>query len=421
MFTAIIFIIVIGVLVLVHEFGHFVLAKRAGMKVEEFGFGFPPRALGIQIFSDNEVDKIRTFEKITIEREVIESKNGETIVENITDEIKESKGIRRNRWHFTWGQQKPLSKDRTIYSINWIPFGGFVKILGEDGDTREAHSFASASFLNRILVLVAGVVMNFLLAAVLLMVVNFFGLRIGLIDDQIGPAKDIKVQIVSVTAGSPAEMAGLQPLDAIEGYKQNGAIVPIRTAKDVQDAVNSHLGQSLTLEISHGDGVIEKTLIPRANPPEGQGAMGISLALTGTIAYPWYEAIWRGISDAAFLTMATVQGYYSLLKTLFIHGKLIADVSGPIGIASLTGQAARVGFNYLLQFVAMISINLAVLNIIPFPALDGGRVLMLIIEKIKGSPVRKSVESWVNMIGFYLLVALMVYITYKDVAKFFIK
>lgn len=360
MLTAIIFIIVIGVLVLVHEFGHFVLAKRAGMKVEEFGFGFPPRMFG-------------------------------------------------------W------KKGETVYSINWIPFGGFVKILGEDGDTREPRSFASASLSNRILVLIAGVVMNFLLAAVLLMVVNFFGLRIGLIDGEIGSAKNIKVQIVSVTAGSPAETAGLQILDSIEGYKQNGVIVPILTAKDVQNAVTSHLGQPLTLEISHGAGVVEKTLIPRINPPEGQGAMGISLALTGTISYPWYEAIWRGISDAAFLTIATIQGYYGLLKTLFIHGRLIADVSGPIGIASLTGQAARVGFNYLLQFVAMISINLAVLNAIPFPALDGGRVLMLIIEKAKGSPVRKSIESWVNMVGFYLLVALMIYITYKDVAKFFIK
>ena len=360
MLTAIIFIIVIGVLVLVHEFGHFIMAKGAGMKVEEFGFGFPPRL-------------------------------------------------------FSW------KKGETVYSFNWIPFGGFVKILGEDGDTRAPHSFASASFLNRLLVLVAGVVMNFFLAAVLLMIVNFFGLRIGLIDGDTGSAQNIKVQIVSVTAGSPAEIAGLRPLDAIEGYKENGVVVPIHTTQDVQDAVASHLGRPLTLEIESGTGVVEKTLTPRVNPPEGQGAIGISLALTGTIVYPWHEAIWRGISDAAFLTIATVQGYYSLLKTLFIHGRLIADVSGPIGIAGLTGQAARVGFNYLLQFVAMISINLAVLNIIPFPALDGGRVVLLLIEKAKGSPVHKSAENLINIAGFYLLIVLMLYITYKDIARFFIK
>lgn len=360
MLTAIIFIIVIGVLVLVHEFGHFIMAKRAGMKVEEFGFGFPPRL-------------------------------------------------------FSW------RRGETLYSFNWIPFGGFVKILGEDGDTRAPRSFASASFLNRLLVLIAGVIMNFFLAAVLLMIVNSFGLRIGLIDDEIGSAQNIKVQIVGVTAGSPAETAGLRPLDSIEGYKKDGVVVPVNTTKDVQDAVASHLGRPLILEIESGSGVVEKILTPRVNPPEGEGAIGVSLALTGTIVYPWYEAIWRGISDATFLTIATVKGYYGLLKTLFIHGRLVADVSGPIGIASLTGQAARVGLNYLLQFVAMISINLAVLNIIPFPALDGGRVILLLIEKAKGSPVHKSVENWINVAGFYLLIALMLYITYKDVARFFIK
>ncbi len=351
MFTALIFIIVIGVLVLVHEFGHFVMAKRAGMRVEEFGFGFPPRLVG-------------------------------------------------------W------KKGETVYSINWIPFGGFVKILGEDGDTRAPRSFASASFGHRVLVLVAGVTMNFLLAAVLLMIVNSFGLRIGLVDGHTGSARDVKVQIISVSEGSPAAASDLQPLDAIVG---------VDSTKALQDKVASHLGQPFDFQIERGGTIINKTIIPRLNPPEGQGALGVSLALTGEVAYPWYEAIWRGISDATMLTIATIQSYYALLKTLFIHGRLIGDVSGPIGIASLTGQAARVGFNYLLQFVAMISINLAVLNLIPFPALDGGRVLFLIIEKIKGSPVHKTVEGWVNTFGFYLLVALMVYITYKDVAKFFIK
>lgn len=360
MLTAVIFIIVIGVLVLVHEFGHFVFAKRAGMKVEEFGFGFPPRMIGFK-------------------------------------------------------------KGGTIYSINWIPFGGFVKIVGEDGDTRGPGSFASATFTQRMLVILAGVVMNFLLAAVLLMIVNSFGLRIGLAEDNPGSARDLKVQIVSISPNSPAATAGLQPLDTIRGYVEGGKVTPIESSKGVQEAVASHLGKPLTLQIEQGSTVVEKTVTPRANPPQGEGALGVSLALTGEVTYPWYEAIWRGISDAAFLTMATVKGYYSLLKTLVVHGTLIADVSGPIGIASLTGQAARVGFNYLLQFVAMISINLAVLNIIPFPALDGGRAVLLIIEKIKRSPVHKNVEMAINAVGFYLLIALMLYVTYKDISKFFIK
>lgn len=360
MLTAIIFIIVIGVLVLVHEFGHFVFAKKAGMKVEEFGFGFPPRMIG-------------------------------------------------------W------KKGETIYSINWIPFGGFVKITGEDGEVRGPGTFSSASFGQRMMVIVAGVMMNFILAALLLVIVNFFGLRIGLPDGNTIHARDVKVQVISVSKNSPAEKAGFQPLDAIVGYRENGSEVMVEDTESVQKAVASHAGHELVLEIERGSTQIELPVTPRLNPPEGEGALGVSLALTGVVNYPWYESIWRGVSDAGILAINTIQGYYLLLKTLFVHGKLLADVSGPVGIATLTGQAARVGINYLLQFVAMISLNLAVLNIIPFPALDGGRALILIIEKVKGSPVRKNVEGWINMSGFYLLIALMLYITYKDIAKFFIK
>ncbi|MBX4190192.1 site-2 protease family protein [Candidatus Parcubacteria bacterium] len=360
MFTAIIFIAVIGVLVLVHEFGHFLFAKRAGMKVEEFGFGFPPRLVSFK-------------------------------------------------------------KGETRYSLNWIPFGGFVKILGEDGDERGPRSFASAPFGQRMMVIVAGVAMNFLLAALLLVIVNFFGLRIGLAEDKTAGATNLQVQVIDVSKDSPAYTAGLQPLDAIVGYTQDGQSIKISSTKDVQRITGEHLGQPLSLQIGRGGEIKVITVTPRINPPEGQGALGISLALTGVVTYPWYESIWRGVFDAIVLTWATIQGYYTLLKTLFVHGKLMAEVSGPIGIASLTGQAARVGINYLLQFVAMISINLAVLNIIPFPALDGGRGLILIVEKLKGSPVHKKTEMLVNMVGFYALIMLMLYITYKDISKFFYK
>ncbi|HWA64455.1 MAG TPA: site-2 protease family protein [Candidatus Paceibacterota bacterium] len=358
MLTALIFIIVIGVLVLVHEFGHFIFAKKAGMKVEEFGFGFPPRLWGIK-------------------------------------------------------------KGETTYSINWIPFGGFVKILGEDGDERGPRSFASGSFGQRILVIVAGVLMNILLAAVFLVIVNFFGLRVGISEQEAAGYQDLKIQIVEVSAGSPAAAAGLQPLDEIRGYADGGTFYAIHTTEELQNLTAQRQGQPITLELTRGATDIEKTLTPRANPPAGQGALGISLAMTGLVHYPWYESIWRGFYDTGIIIINTVLGYYYLLKTLIIHGTLIAEVSGPIGIAGLTGQAARIGITYLLQFVALISVNLAVLNIIPFPALDGGRALMLIIEKIKGSPIHRKTEMVINMAGFYLLIALMVYITYKDISKFF--
>jgi len=330
------------------------------MKVEEFGFGFPPRIWGIK-------------------------------------------------------------KGETMYSINAIPFGGFVKILGEEGEQRDnPRSFSSKPAGPRLKVIIAGVTMNFFLAVVLLMVTNFFGLRIGLIDDKTAfVARDKQVQIIEVSKDSPADKAGLKLLDEVSGFKLNGLFKAVLSAEDVQTFIRENAGQPITIVIKRNKETLEKEIVPRVNPPAGQGALGVSLALTGVVSYPWYEAVWRGVYDAVILTMNTVVGYFILFKTLLLKGKLIADVSGPVGIATLTGQAARMGINYLMQFTAMISINLAVLNIIPFPALDGGRALLIIIEKFKGSPVNKKAEQLVNAVGFALLIALMVYVTAKDITRFF--
>jgi len=357
--TAIIFIIVISILVLVHEAGHFFFAKKAGMKVEEFGFGFPPRLLGFK-------------------------------------------------------------KGETLYSINAIPFGGFVKIFGEDGEHRsEPHSFGSKSFIQRMKVILAGVVINVAFAAVLLIIGNAVGLRIGLIDQsQINQARDKQIQIIQIAKDSPAEQAGIKVLDTIHGFKVGGQTITPQNVEDVQRFVSQNAGRTVTMLISRGSEVVEKPVTIRANPPAGQGPLGVSLAHTGVVSYPWYEALWRGVKDAAMLTVNTFQGYARLIKNLIVERSLIADVSGPIGIATLTGQAARIGFTYLLQFVAMISINLAVLNSIPFPALDGGRALMLVVEKIKGSPINKRAEALINTVGFFVLMALMLYITAKDIVKF---
>lgn len=361
MVTTLIFIAVLGVLVLVHEYGHFVMARRAGMKVEEFGFGFPPKLFGIK-------------------------------------------------------------KGETIYSINWIPFGGFVRILGEDGDSREnPESFGSKSILARLKVVVAGVVMNLLFALIILILGNFFGLRIGLFDASlINSARDKKIQIVQVVSGSPAEKAGLQVLDEIAGFSIDDRLVEMSSIDDIQKFTGEHRGQVLNIVIREGKQEYIKQVEARANPPAGEGSMGIAMTLTGVISYPWYEAIWRGGYDTYILTYNTVYGYGILLKTLFFEQKLIAEVSGPIGIASVTGQAARVGFSYLMQFVAMISINLAVLNIVPLPALDGGRAFFILIEKFRGRPMNKKIEATVNSIGFALLVTLMIYVTIKDITKFFV-
>ncbi len=360
MITILVFIIVLSVLIFVHEFGHFIVAKRAGMKVEEFGFGFPPRLWGVK-------------------------------------------------------------KGGTVYSINWIPFGGFVKIFGEDGQGKKNRkSFASAKARVRIAVVVAGVAMNFLLAVVLLSIANTIGLRVGLIDDaQTQGVKDIKVQIIQVAASSPAEKAGLMILDEIAGFRVGGKETLIKNVAEVQDFISQNKGREITILLRSGNQQKEKTLIPRTDPPVGEGALGISLAATGVIKYPWYQAVGRGVTDSVFALQNTAMGYAGIFKSLFMTGKTGAELSGPIGIAVVTGQAARLGFAYLMQFVAIISINLVILNIIPFPALDGGRLLFIVIEKIKGKPVSQKIENAVNTFGFALLILLMVYVTTKDIVRFF--
>lgn len=365
MLTALIFIAVIGVLVLVHESGHFITAKRAGMKVEEFGFGFPPRLWGI--------------------------KRGET-----------------------------------TYSVNLIPFGGFVKIYGEDGEYRDMpESFASKPIGTRLQVIVAGVAMNFLLAAFLLMLGNYVGIRVGIDDGADGlsaVAQDTKVQILRVVENSPAQEAGLKVFDEIVGFEYESgysmSIIAVSRAQEVRDYIAANAGRKIKLVIKRNSQTeVKEIALPEKD--EGDGLLGIVPARTGLMSYSWYDSIWRGVTDAIFLTGQTAVGYYQLFSTLLLKGQLLADVSGPIGIASVTGQAAAVGFRFLLQFVALISVNLAILNIIPFPALDGGRALMLVIEKFKGSPVNQKVEAAINSVGFALLILLMVYATVKDIGKLF--
>lgn len=360
MIILIIFIIVLSVLVFVHEFGHFIMAKRAGMKVEEFGFGFPPRVFGV--------------------------KRGET-----------------------------------TYSLNAIPFGGFVKILGEDGQERDnPRSFANGKAGVKSGVIVAGVVMNFLLAVFLLTIGNAVGLRVGLVDEAMAErAKDIKVQIIQVAAGSPAEQAGLRMLDEIAGFKVNGDTMAVSNTSGVQEFVAQNTDREITMLIRSGKDLIEKKMVPRSNPPPGEGALGISLAATGLVKYPFPQSIIHGVTDSVNILGYTVMGYATIIKNVFVTGRAGVELSGPVGIAVITGKAAKSGFTYLMQFVALISINLAVLNIIPFPALDGGRLLFVGIEKLKGKPVSKKIEGAINSAGFALLILLMIYVTTKDVIKFF--
>jgi regulator of sigma E protease len=263
--------------------------------------------------------------------------------------------------------------------------------------------------------------MNILFAAVLLMLGNFLGLRVGLFDQSlIDVARDKKVQVIEVSVDSPAQQAGLMSLDEIVGFRlSDGSLFETINPDMVQEFAYANAGSGATMVIVRG---VERLDLPIAlREPVGptEGPIGISLVLTGVISYPWYESLWRGVADAAVMFVAIGYGYIRIIASLFTDGQTAAQVSGPVGIATLTGQAARIGVNYLMQFVALISLNLAVLNIVPFPALDGGRLAMLLVEKGRGRPVRANTERLINSLGFLFLIGLMIFVTIKDVGRLF--
>ncbi len=357
--TVLIFFIVLSVLVLAHEWGHFITAKRAGAKVEEFGFGFPPR-----LFS--------------------------------------------------------FKKGETVFSLNLIPFGGFVKIFGESGEhENESGSFSSLKVSRRAVVVVAGVVMNIILAWVLLSVGNIIG-RPEIIDSaNESLAKDISIQILEVTKNSPAEKAGLTSSDQIMNATRDGITQTFINIDDFQRFISQNAGTEVKLSIKRGQEIIGINIIPRINPPAGEGALGVFLIKVGLVSVPWHLALWQGAKDTIGLIGMIVSGLFFFFKTLFLEGRILGEIAGPIGIASLTGRAYQLGLSYLIQLTAVLSVNLAILNILPFPALDGGRLILLAVEKIKGSPLNQKIEQFINTFGFVLLLGLMLFITWKDVVKLF--
>ena len=357
--TIIIFVIIFSLIVFVHELGHLVLAKRAGIKVEEFGFGFPPR-----IFS--------------------------------------------------------FKKGETIYSLNLFPIGGFVKIYGEDGkkngDVDEKRAFYSKTIWTRAKILTAGVIMNFLLAAVLLSIGYWIGLPAMIDDDE---TVNAKIQIADIVSASPADEAGIKIGDTISSFKINQETINISTISQMQEFINNHKGEEIIIVINRGDEILEKNIIPRVVHSEQEGPLGVGLVKTAIISYPWYESLYKGFVSTIQLTYMIIIALSSIIWQLIVSGKLTMEVAGPIGIFDLTNQAAHLGFIYILQLTAILNIHLAIINILPFPALDGGRLLFLGIEKIKGSPVSNKVEGIVHASGFAFLILLMVAITWHDIAKLF--
>lgn len=369
--TIIIFLAVLSILVFVHEVGHFISARRFGVKAEEFGFGFPPRLGGIY-------------------------KN------------------REGKWKLVWGNRPVEDSPGTVYSFNWIPLGGFVKIKGENGDNSDPDSFVNKKIWKRAIILSAGVFMNIVLAAVLFSI----GLSIGMPQalDDINPRaaiRDRSIQIIQVLPDSPAAQAGIQIGDVIENI--NGE--KFTSYQELQKFVDEHTGEELIYKIKRAQAELTEKITPQVIPDTGKGGIGVGIIETGTVKYPFYIAAWEGIKITGVYTWAVTVAFYDFFKGVITGAGVSADLAGPVGIATMTGQVARMGLIYLLQFIAILSINLAIINFIPFPALDGGRVLFLAIEKIKGAPVRREIESLIHNIGFALLMVLVLIVTFKDIAK----
>ncbi|MEK7640964.1 MAG: site-2 protease family protein [Patescibacteria group bacterium] len=328
----------ISVLILIHEAGHFFAARKFGIAVEEFGFGFPPRLFAKKI--------------------------GET-----------------------------------LYSINLLPFGGFVRLFGENqwdaaGGGEARHSFFKQSAWKRSLVIVAGVAMNFFLGWMLMSLIFMIG------TPQV-------VLVAEVLADSPAAAAGILAQDQITGFDQ---------ASDFVGAINQSRGKEINFSISRNGQEINIKATPRLS---GDGALGVAVVDAGIERLSIPIALWEGLRASVSIVVGIIVAFANLLWGLVTQGRLLIDFVGPIGIFGVASQAGSMGFVYLIQLLALISLNLAVLNILPFPALDGGRFLFILIEKIKGSPLKPEFERSANAVGFLLLLLLVISVTIRDVIHLF--
>ncbi len=370
MLTVIVFILILGVLILVHELGHFLTARMFKVKAEEFGFGYPPRIFGW---------------------------------------VKNDEG----KWEFVKRKDDASKYKNTVWSLNWFPLGGFVKIKGEDENAlKEADSFASRPVWQRFIMLSAGVFMNFVLCFVFLSVGFMSGIP-TMVDDQPDANLNVanqQIKIMSINPASPAERAGLKIGDVFVSINNQ----PIKYIKDVQRELGSRNNQLTSMIILRGQKEKKIEITPIVKKSTETAMIGVGLVKTALVKYPWYQAIYKGATTTFDLTLAILKAFGKIITDFFSGHKVEAEVAGPVGIAMLTGQVVKLGWVYVLQFAALLSINLGIINLLPIPALDGGRILFLAIEKVKGRPVNQKIEANIHQIGFMLLMFIMILVIFKD-------
>lgn len=365
--SVLIFIIILAILIFVHELGHFLVAKKSGIRVDEFGLGFPPK-----IFAKK------------------------------------------------WGD--------TTYTLNAIPFGGFVKIFGEDSHGEEiSEADKSTSFIYKSkwiqsAVLVAGVTFNIIFAWLCISLGFMIGLPASMDYSSLGKTTDANLVITEVVVDSPAQKAGLVSGDVIllatgGGMTLQGGDL---TPESVKGLITNEKTESVEIVYRRGEELPKSVVVePTTESNDGRKVIGIGMDKMGTLKLPVHLAFIEGVRTTWYLTKATVVGLAAFLWDVVTFHSDFSQVAGPVGIAKVVGEANDLGFTYLLSLIALISINLAVINLLPFPALDGGRLLFVAIEAIMRRPIKPSVVAWTNGIGFALLIILMIVITGHDIIKLF--
>ncbi len=350
--TGIVFFAVLSLLVFIHELGHFTVAKWLGVEVQEFGFGLPPRM---------------------------------------------------------WGKKV----GETIYSINWLPIGGFVKLLGEDEDQRLASSvkrledrkrlFFTRSKKERAAVLLAGVSMNFILAVIIISYVFTQGVLV--------PSG--KVVIDRLADGAPAQVAGLRSGDVVAAVDG----VAVHESRELIEAVGRKKGQLVEFSIVRDGQQLTFSITPRTDYPSTEGPLGIAINSTVERKYPWYQAPFFGLAEALKMSFTMIATLGDMLWRLVTFQKISADIAGPLGIAQVTGQAVRSGWRAVIELTGLLSLNLALVNILPIPALDGGRLLFVVLEKIIGKKVKPRAEAIAHQFGMAFLLGLILLVTINDILR----
>lgn len=360
MFIAIlVFILVFSVVVFAHELGHLYFAKKMGVLVEEFGFGLPPRI---------------------------------------------------------WGKKK----NGTMYSVNLIPFGGFVKLYGEgEGFGQDTQAFINKKPWQKLLIVVGGVMMNFLLGWVVLMIGFWLAMPpLVTLPEQYGSAVkrvESRVIVAEVLADSPAAKAGVLSGDYIVSINQIGVNLPSQI-KELFQANNNKLADVLIERAGQQQSLTIKPVV-RDNGAE----IGVLIDREiSRVHYAWWAVPWIALKEVGRILLVVVISIGGLLKQIFTTASLPTDLSGPVGIARVTAEVVKLGALRVLQFIVFLSINLGVINLVPFPALDGGRAVFALVEWARrGKKVSARIENAINTVGFVLLLSLLAVVTYKDILKLF--